>query len=834
VFVNGRPAVRVDDMGIHAPCCGPNMWQAQQGSPTVFINGKAAFRMNDPSKHCGGQGQLIEGSSDVILDEGGAGGGGSGSGSGGGGSGGGGGGGPNANPPGDLFVQVNSSTGGGVAGATVALSGTSSSSGVTDASGGVTFSGLPPGPYQVDVSANNFSNGTGQATVQSSSTGSTTIVLVPTTGSLDVAVHDSTNHSAIAAAIVTLTGPTPSTAFTDSQGVAHFTTLGAGSYQIAASATGFQNNTGTGAVIAASNANASVDLSPIVGDLAVHVHDLNGTAISGAQVTASGPTNANGTTDAGGDTTLSQLRAGSYTLTVTATGFQQATQTETVAASTAVVDVQLTPVPGNLTVNVTDAGTHRAVSGATVQIAGPASLTQTTDATGAANFTNAPNGTYQVTVSAPRYSNGNGTTNVPPNASSSLAIQIRGNPTVQVLDAAGNVTTFVRFGLWDNAFNASTNALFNDEAAADNFVGADTRRFSFRVNDPSAATRVSINWRARFTGGGDYTDTPADQSLTCVETAANSGIFESKAVMLVADHEDTQEGTHSGLAAGTPDGGIVRNFGQSNHRLRRADMFSEVFAEYDPAAGVHADTGGVPIFQRSPNERRNVSLQIYILRAAVTAAGATPSATGVVTPAQVWAELQQVREIYGRLGVWMFTSTGTIPAAANAIAVANGADSLNVIDPPAGVGFTIDWHTPVGGGPSDVKQIATMYPGIDTNVVRVFYAGALATGDRGWSWGDGTATVNTDPLYGASFLDQVAPAYNAAHEIGHHLTGKTANSGHYNPPAGTARNGDHNDLMKNGTSVVTGARESKRLWDINDADGNDQLTSIMGSHYVRP
>jgi uncharacterized Zn-binding protein involved in type VI secretion len=86
VFVNGRPALRVDDIGIHAVCCGANMWQAQQGSATVFINGKAAFRTNDPTKHCGGQGKLIEGSSDVIVGDG-AGGGGSGAGGSGAGSG---------------------------------------------------------------------------------------------------------------------------------------------------------------------------------------------------------------------------------------------------------------------------------------------------------------------------------------------------------------------------------------------------------------------------------------------------------------------------------------------------------------------------------------------------------------------------------------------------------------------------------------------------------------------------------------------------------------------------------------------------------------------------
>jgi len=94
VFVNGSPALRVDDVGIHAVCCGTNMWQAQQGSATVFINGKAAFRLNDPSKHCGGSGQLIEGSSDVIVGDGtSAGGGGASGGAAGSSSGGGGGGG---------------------------------------------------------------------------------------------------------------------------------------------------------------------------------------------------------------------------------------------------------------------------------------------------------------------------------------------------------------------------------------------------------------------------------------------------------------------------------------------------------------------------------------------------------------------------------------------------------------------------------------------------------------------------------------------------------------------------------------------------------------------
>jgi uncharacterized Zn-binding protein involved in type VI secretion len=67
VNVNRRPALRVDDPGIHAACCGANTWTATVGCPTVFINGKAAHRMGDQNRHCGGLGQLVEGSPNVIV-----------------------------------------------------------------------------------------------------------------------------------------------------------------------------------------------------------------------------------------------------------------------------------------------------------------------------------------------------------------------------------------------------------------------------------------------------------------------------------------------------------------------------------------------------------------------------------------------------------------------------------------------------------------------------------------------------------------------------------------------------------------------------------------------
>ena len=67
VNVNKLPAIRVDDTGIHMACCGPNTWTAKMGSQTVFINSKAAHRMGDQDQHCGGMGQMIEGSTNVIV-----------------------------------------------------------------------------------------------------------------------------------------------------------------------------------------------------------------------------------------------------------------------------------------------------------------------------------------------------------------------------------------------------------------------------------------------------------------------------------------------------------------------------------------------------------------------------------------------------------------------------------------------------------------------------------------------------------------------------------------------------------------------------------------------
>ena len=67
VLVNNLPAARVTDPGVHAACCGPNMYVAAKGSGTVEINGLAAHRKDDKTDHCGGSGQSIAGSPNVLT-----------------------------------------------------------------------------------------------------------------------------------------------------------------------------------------------------------------------------------------------------------------------------------------------------------------------------------------------------------------------------------------------------------------------------------------------------------------------------------------------------------------------------------------------------------------------------------------------------------------------------------------------------------------------------------------------------------------------------------------------------------------------------------------------
>jgi uncharacterized Zn-binding protein involved in type VI secretion len=66
VNINGAPALRQGDSGIHMACCGPAIWKVLIGSGQVMVNGMPLARQGDPTQHCGGLGTMQEASRNVF------------------------------------------------------------------------------------------------------------------------------------------------------------------------------------------------------------------------------------------------------------------------------------------------------------------------------------------------------------------------------------------------------------------------------------------------------------------------------------------------------------------------------------------------------------------------------------------------------------------------------------------------------------------------------------------------------------------------------------------------------------------------------------------------
>lgn len=67
VFVDGIPALRLGDPGVHSTCCGSNTWRVSGGSTKVFINHIPAVRLGDATTHCGGAGTMVESCDKVFV-----------------------------------------------------------------------------------------------------------------------------------------------------------------------------------------------------------------------------------------------------------------------------------------------------------------------------------------------------------------------------------------------------------------------------------------------------------------------------------------------------------------------------------------------------------------------------------------------------------------------------------------------------------------------------------------------------------------------------------------------------------------------------------------------
>jgi PKD domain len=106
-------------------------------------------------------------------------------------------------------------------------------------------------------------------------------------------------------------------------------------------------------------------------------------------------------------------------------------------------------------------------------------------------------------------------------------------PKVEILDAANKAVTKLAIGKWENAFAK------NSSDPKKNFIDLDPDRFFIRVTDPAKKGKGTITVTLQTDGGGNkYSEQPTKIDLD--EKPANSGIFESKSLLLVSNTADDE------------------------------------------------------------------------------------------------------------------------------------------------------------------------------------------------------------------------------------------------------------------------------------------------------
>jgi hypothetical protein len=166
------------------------------------------------------------------------------------------------------------------------------------------------------------------------------------TGSITGTAQDSQTTVGIANALVSLS-PTGLSTVTSSNGTFSFASVPADTYTLSASATGYQTASATVTVTAGHNANLNLHLVstvPIGSVQGVVKSGGTGKVVVGATVTLAPGVLAT-VTDTTGYYGFPNVTPGTYTLTITAAGYQSYSQTITVASGRSVkANVSLTPV----------------------------------------------------------------------------------------------------------------------------------------------------------------------------------------------------------------------------------------------------------------------------------------------------------------------------------------------------------------------------------------------------------------------------------------------------------------------------------------------------------
>lgn len=284
---------------------------------------------------------------------------------------------------------------------------------------------------------------------------------------------------------------------TDAEGKATFTGISAGTYNIVATATGYEQT--SLAVTVKSNQQVRITMPKLrLYTVNVLVTDIDGNPLQGAVIKGIG---SGGVTGSDGRATIANVLAGSYTITVEATNYDQQQKTIVVNSN---VDVSFALVPSKYTVTITvlDGDKGTAITGASVSGIGGDS--QVTDSSGKATFTNVLSGNYTVAVSASNYVSTTQPITVSKSANSftiSLS-KMKGSVTVTVKDSSSGAA-IANANVTINGFGSLTTdrtgkAVFSNVSYGSYTVnvlalGYDLTTDSLSVAAPSQSVEISVN-----------------------------------------------------------------------------------------------------------------------------------------------------------------------------------------------------------------------------------------------------------------------------------------------------------------------------------------------------
>ncbi len=424
------------------------------------------------------------------------------------------------------------------------------------------------------------------------------------------------------------------------------------------------------------------------------------------------------------------------------------------------------------------------------------------------------------------------------------------------IDAGDNAKLFVRVGLWDNAFRRVADpfgvvgTLYNQQDDAriaatgnpENFIGRDSRRFYFRIQNPSANSDPAVteeiplgsfDWYTLKSDGTDDDRPRNNASLSLIETGANTGVFLSPAVMCVVDTIDRNQPTNTGMAAHAG----LANYNQANHRSREVSSpDGSVECKYLPTgAGGQELKLKLPVFRRNPEFRRVMTVRAFNF--------ADPLNTGIagIPQALIDDHLSIIEDLYVPAGVRVETS---YDPATNSLNLPMGSTiNLNNI-----AGFTGSYGTlaPSLDQASLISLVRAIEPATPANVNTIFvlFIGQFMGGDHGQSFPDGWlpgGSMANNFVFVAGSHPTLDPT-TAAHEVGHLLYNETltaseasgaapgwAGGGHYGGPQ-TPFN-----LMSAGVIQATYGQidAMKRLWDDTAIHLIRQITRFRRSRFLR-